>query len=198
VHTGLAVVGNMGSQQAFRLHGDRRHGEPRLAARGREQGLRHQLLVSETTWARWPTATVLGREVGRIGVEGPQEPIRVYEPLASVREDAEPRSGPRKHAAAMATARRRSRPRRVPRSPPAAPTPGTTRCEAYLDASSPTRPGTASSGSTTSRWSARENSHLPPPLFSAAMTVATRALAVIRDPLSLLAADTCRRTQATP
>ncbi|MBM4059520.1 MAG: adenylate/guanylate cyclase domain-containing protein [Planctomycetes bacterium] len=81
VHTGPAVIGNMGSADRFDYTaiGD----TVNLAARleGANKAFGTQCLASETAWAM-AAADVVGREVGRIGVVGRQAPIRVYEPLA--------------------------------------------------------------------------------------------------------------------
>jgi adenylate cyclase len=88
IHSGKAVIGNMGSQDRFDYTaiGD----TVNLAARleGANKAFGTHCLVSETAW-RMVGDDVLGREVGRIGVVGRDAPIRVYEPLA-LREQVTP------------------------------------------------------------------------------------------------------------
>ncbi len=88
VHSGPAVIGNMGSADRFDYTaiGD----TVNLAARleGANKAFGTHCLVSETAWSMVGD-DVLGREVGRIVVVGRQAPIRVYEPLA-LREQVTP------------------------------------------------------------------------------------------------------------
>ena len=81
VHAGPAVIGNMGSADRFDYTaiGD----TVNLAARleGANKAFHTHCLVSETAWSMVGDE-VIGREVGRIGVVGRKEPIRVFEPLA--------------------------------------------------------------------------------------------------------------------
>ncbi|MFO1076980.1 MAG: adenylate/guanylate cyclase domain-containing protein [Planctomycetota bacterium] len=81
VHSGPAVVGNMGSADRFDYTaiGDTVNLASRLEGANKAFGT--HCLVSETTWAM-VGEDVLGREVGRIGVVGRATPIRVFEPLA--------------------------------------------------------------------------------------------------------------------
>ncbi len=100
VHSGPAVVGNMGSADRFDYTaiGDTVNLAARLEGANKAFGTR--CLVSETTWAD-AAEDVLGREVGRIGVAGRAAAIGVWEPLALRREAT---AADREFAAAWAEA----------------------------------------------------------------------------------------------
>ena len=65
-----------GLAQAVRLHGDGRHDEPGLAARGRLQAIRTSVLIGEETRARSVEDAILAREIDMIRVVGKKRPVR--------------------------------------------------------------------------------------------------------------------------
>ena len=76
LNTDTVVVGNIGSTEADGLHDDRRRREPRGAARGRLQGYRARILISEHTHPEL-SGVYRTREVDRVVVKGKTEPVAV-------------------------------------------------------------------------------------------------------------------------
>ncbi len=87
IHTGMVVVGNMGSRSRFdyTVLGDAANLASRLEGANKPFGT--YLMVSEVTWAQ-VDGKLSGREIGRLRVVGRKAPVRVYEPLGSGHQEA--------------------------------------------------------------------------------------------------------------
>lgn len=80
IHTGMVVVGNMGSHSRFdyTVLGDAANLASRLEGANKPFGT--YLMVSDVTWAQ-VNGLLSGREIGQLRVVGRKTPVRVYEPL---------------------------------------------------------------------------------------------------------------------